>query len=263
MRRHELTEDEWVRLRPHLPARRAGARDHRTIIDGLLWLAKTGAPWRDLPERFGPWRSVATRFYRWTRAGFWDRLLAELRRLADTRGGIDWEVHMVDGTSVRAHRHAAGAKGGQHRQALGRSRGGFGSKLHLRCDRRGRPMAFVLTPGERNEKAALAELMSRGAVKRPGSGRPKLRPRTVVGDRGYSGRPTRAYLRRRGISPVIPQLKTERAPRLMDWGLYRERNVVERLVGKLKEYRRIAARYDKLAASYLAFVQLAAVKLWL
>jgi transposase len=146
---------------------------------------------------------------------------------------------------------------------LGRSRGGFGSKLHVRCDRRGRPMAFVLTPGERNEKAALPELMKRGAVKRPGRGRPKLRPKAVVGDRGYSGRPARDDLRRRGISPVIPQLGTEGTPRLMDWELYRERNVVERLVGKLKEYRRVATRYDKLAASYLAFVQLAAIRMWL
>jgi hypothetical protein len=123
-------------------------------------------------------------------------------------------------------------------------------------------MAFVLTPGERNEKAALPELMRQGSVKCPGPGRPKLRPKSVVGDR-YSGRPTRDYLRRRGISPVIPQLRTETTPRLMDWGLYRERNVVERLVGRLKEYRRIATRYDKLAASYLAFVQLAAIRMWL
>ena len=66
-----------------------------------------------MPECFGPWRTIATRFYRWTRAGLWDRLLAELRRIADTRGGIDWEVHQVDGTSVRAHRCAAGGKGGR------------------------------------------------------------------------------------------------------------------------------------------------------
>ena len=124
-------------------------------------------------------------------------------------------------------------------------------------------MAFVLTPGERNEKAALPELMRHGAVKRPGPGRPRLRPKMVVGDRGYSGRPTRDHLRRRGISPVIPQLRTEKTPRLMDWVLYQERNVVERLVGRLKEYRRIATRYDKLAAAYLAFVQLAAIRMWL
>ena len=124
-------------------------------------------------------------------------------------------------------------------------------------------MAFVLSAGERNERTALPDLTSRGGVKRKGRGRPKLRPRTVVGDRGYTGKPSRDYLRRRGISAVIPQLKTETRLRLMDWALYRERNMIERLVGRLKEYRRIATRYDKLASSYLAFVQLAAIRLWL
>ena len=86
------------------------------VLDALLWLARTGAPWRDLPERFGPWRSIATRFYRWTRSGLWVRILAALRRTADARGRIDWDVHMVDATSVRAHRHAAGARGGSMRR---------------------------------------------------------------------------------------------------------------------------------------------------
>ena len=124
-------------------------------------------------------------------------------------------------------------------------------------------MAFVLTPGHRHEQTAFRELMGTGAVKRPGRGRPRLRPRTVVGDKGYTGRPVRDHLRRHGIGAAIPQLRTERTPRLMDWDLYRERNVIERLVGRLKEYRRIATRYEKLAASYLAFVQLAAIRLWL
>jgi transposase len=124
-------------------------------------------------------------------------------------------------------------------------------------------MAFVLTAGERNERAALPELMARGAVRRGGRGRPRLRPRTLVGDRGYTGTPARDFLRRRGIAAVIPQLRTEKRPRLMNWDLYHERNAVERLVGRLKEYRRIATRYDKLATSYLAFVQLAAIRMWL
>ena len=124
-------------------------------------------------------------------------------------------------------------------------------------------MAFVLTAGERNERTAVPELMNQGAVKRKGPGRPKLRPRTVVGDRGYTGRPQRDYLRRHRISAVIPQLRTEKRLRLFDRVLYRERNVVERLVGRFKEYRRIATRYDKLASSYLAFVHLAAIRMWL
>ena len=115
MRRHELTDAEWQRLQPLLPPRARSGRppkEHRTIINALLWLAKTGAPWRDLPERFGPWRTVVTRFYRWTASGLWSRILGELHRDADARGQLDWEVHMVDGTSVRAHRCAAGGKGG-------------------------------------------------------------------------------------------------------------------------------------------------------
>jgi transposase len=115
MQRHGLSDGEWARLEPLLPPRSRTGRppkSHRLILDALLWLGRTGAPWRDPPERFGPWRSVATRFYRWTRSGLWERVLDELRRSADAKGGIDWGVHMVDGTSVRAHRCAAGGKGG-------------------------------------------------------------------------------------------------------------------------------------------------------
>lgn len=115
MIRHELTAHEWDRLASLLPPNARTGRppkDHRLILDALLWLDRTGAPWRDLPERFGRWRTVATRFYRWTRSGLWDRILAELRRIADAAGGIDWEVHMIDGTNIRAHRHASGAKRG-------------------------------------------------------------------------------------------------------------------------------------------------------
>ena len=115
MNRHVLTDREWGRLALLLPPRSRKGRppkDHRRIIDALLWLGRTGAPWRDLPERFGSWRTVATRFYRWTRSGLWKRILDELQRIADAKGGIDWDVHMVDGTSVRAHRCAAGGKGG-------------------------------------------------------------------------------------------------------------------------------------------------------
>jgi transposase len=116
MARHGLTDREWLRLAPLLPPRSRKGRppkDHRLILDALLWLGRTGAPWRDLPGSFGPWRTVATRFYRWTRSGLWERLLGELRRIADAAGGIDWEVHLVDGTSVRAHRCVAGGKGGR------------------------------------------------------------------------------------------------------------------------------------------------------
>lgn len=105
--------------------------------------------------------------------------------------------------------------------------------------------------------------MAAGAVTRSGPGRPRRRPQTLLADRGYTGRPVREHLRRRGITAIIPQLATETRQHLMDWRIYRERNVVERLVGRLKEHRHLATRYDKLASSYLAFVHLAAILMWI
>jgi transposase len=117
-RRHELTDAEWERLRPLLPPHRGGRarRDDRQVVNGILWKLATGAPWRDLPERYGPWQTVYTRFRRWTLGGVWDRLLAGVQRRADAAGRLDWTVHFVDGTVIRAHQHAAGAKGGTRRR---------------------------------------------------------------------------------------------------------------------------------------------------
>ncbi len=112
--RHELTDDQWMRLEPLLPPQKPKrgrpARDHRPMINAMLWIHATGAQWRDLPERYGPWQSVATRFYRWRAAGVWDRILAGLQQHGDAAGQLDWSAHYVDGTVIRAHQHAAGAR---------------------------------------------------------------------------------------------------------------------------------------------------------
>jgi transposase len=116
MNRGELTTIQWERLQPLLPPQKPKtgrpAHDHRTIINGILWMLRTGAPWRDLPERYGPWRTVASRFYRWQRAGIWSQLLAAVQAQADAAGQLNWDLHDIDGTMIRAHQHAAGAKKG-------------------------------------------------------------------------------------------------------------------------------------------------------
>jgi transposase len=119
MRRGDLTDKQWALLGPILPPHKPKTgrpnKDHRRIVNGLLWITRTGAPWRELPERFGPWRTVASRFYRWRKAGDWERVLRVLRWRADAAGKLDWTTHYVDSTTVRAHQHAAGAKGGIRR----------------------------------------------------------------------------------------------------------------------------------------------------
>jgi transposase len=170
MGRHELTDAQWRQLAPLLPPQkpRVGrpAHPHRHILNGILWILATGAPWRDLPEQYGSWHTVSSRFYRWQHAGIWQRILAALQQLADWHGRVDWSVHFVDSTTVRAHQHAAGAKGGQTGEALGRSRGGFSTKLHVRVDRRGAPLVMLVTAGQRHEQTAFTALMQQSTIMR-------------------------------------------------------------------------------------------------
>ena len=135
--------------------------------------------------------------------------------------------------------------------------------MHLRCEGAGKPITFVLTPGERHETTAFEHLMEQGAVKRAGRGRPKLRPKRLVGDKGYSSRKIRAYLRRRGIRITIPRKANEQRTGPFNRAIYRERNRVERLINRLKQWRRLATRYEKRAAYHQAMWVIAATLLWL
>jgi transposase len=267
MGRHDLSDAQWERLAPLLPPQkpRVGrpALAHRRILNGILWVLATGAPWRDLPECYGSWHTVSSRFYRWRRAGIWHGLLLALQRQADRAGALDWTIHFVDSTVVRAHQHAAGARGGQEGEALGRSRGGFSTKLHVRADRRGKPLVLLVTAGQRHDQTQFVPLMQAGAVRRVGRGRPRRRPGRVVGDKGYSSRAIRRYLRRHGIRGTIPHKANESRRGPFSRVLYRERNRVERLINRLKQRRRVATRYEKRAVNYLAMVTIAALLLWL
>ena len=144
-------------------------------------------------------------------------------------------------------------------QALGRSRGGWGTKVHLAVDGSGIPLAATVTAGQAHESKQVAAVLEK--VRLPnGKGRPTNRPRKLAGDKAYSYPAVRAYLRRRGITPVVPTRKNQRANPRFDKETYRKRNVVERCVGWLKENRQLATRHAKLAANYLATVKLAMIR---
>jgi transposase len=269
-----LTDVQWRRLEPHLPPEKPWTgrsnAPHRRILNGILWVLRTGAPWHDLPRGYGPVGTVSSRFYRWRACGVWDRILSALQAVADACGEVDWDLHFVDATIIRAHQHAAGARrdgaiGGEvpAREALGRSQGGFSTKLHLRAEGKGKPIVAVLTSGERHEQIALEALLDQGAIRRPGQGRPRLRPRRAAGDKGYSSPTVRRRLRQRHIRAVIPSKSNQRRQPHFDRVAYRRRNLVERLINRLKQFRRIATRYEKRAANYLAMVHIGMLLLWL
>ena len=124
-------------------------------------------------------------------------------------------------------------------------------------------MAFVLTPGQRHEASVFEELMTQGAVRPSGRGRPRIKSQRVCGDKGYSSRRIRAYLRQPGIRYTIPRKINERRTGPFNWALYRQRNLVERTINRLKQFRRIATRYEKKAENYLAMLQIGSLLLWL
>jgi transposase len=111
MGRGDTSDAQWKLIEPLLPRQKRGGKwnDHRLMFDGILWVLRTGAPWRDLPERYGKWQSVYHRFNRWKKDGTLDRILKALRIRLDKAGSIDWDLWCVDGSSVRASRSAAGA----------------------------------------------------------------------------------------------------------------------------------------------------------
>jgi transposase len=248
----ELTEIEWVLIAPLLPAERGRvgrpSHDNRRVLNGILWIMRSGARWIDVPERYGRWNSVYLRFRRWAQIGVFEALLETLAgALAEER------IQMIDSTIVRAHAQAAGAKKAEAAQALGRSRGGLSTKIHVRADAKGRPLAFALTGGEAHDLTGVDELLAAW----------DRLPRSMLADKGYDADRLREDLLISGVNPVIPFKSNRQEQWALDRTLYRERNWVERIIGRLKQFRRVATRYDKTACSFLACLQLAAIRIWL
>lgn len=218
------------------------------MIDGVRWRTRAGTPWRDVPERYGSWQSVYGLFRAWQRGGIWARIVESLQQLGDEAGLICWDVS-VDSTVVRAHQHAAGARRDPAGQveppgaepadhALGRSRGGWTTKLHLASGQGRKPLSTVIAAGHRGDSPQFVPVLQRIRVRRPGRGRPRTRPDRVLADKAYSSRANRAYLRRRGIRATIPIKRDQQANRLkrgsrggrpprFDPEVYRQRHAVE------------------------------------
>ncbi|MFF9085098.1 IS5 family transposase [Streptomyces sp. NPDC014991] len=182
-------------------------------------------------------------------------------------GGLAGRARLHDRQGSSAH----GRQRGLEERGLGRSRGGLTSRIHLACDGRGRPLAFTVTAGTRNDCTQAETVVDAIRVARPGPGRPRRRPERVVADKGYSARSFRAYLRRRGIKATIPERVDQLAGRVrrrerrcgFDKTVYRRRNVVERCFHRLKQWRGIDTRYDKQPSRYRAAIALASTLIWL
>ena len=218
----------------------------RTFIEAIWYVVRSGCQWRLLPRIYGFYRSIHRRFKRWCEKGIWEKLLEY------TAQDPDSEVSIIDGTIIRAHPCSAGyRKFSQTQEALGRSKGGFSTKIHAIVDALGNPLKFVLTPGQRNE-ITQAKALTENVVNS-----------TVVADKGYDSNAFIANLESNGCKVVIPPKRNRKVQRDYDKHLYKERHLIECFFGKIKHFRRIFCRFDKSAEVFMGFLNFVASLIWL
>ncbi|MEW9299495.1 MULTISPECIES: IS5 family transposase [Acetobacter] len=254
-----FTDETWAIWEPLIeevrPRGKTPPHDLRRTIAAIFWRHENGAKWRSIPAELGPWWRAAQLFIRWAKLGVWERLLA----LVQEQQGVAFGMTFLDGTNIRAHHKAAGApkKGASfeerdHREALGRSRGGYGTKVCVIADGHGKAFGFALAPGQAHElPLAPAMLDSLPAT-----------PLWVVADKGYASNAMRERIWDMGARPAIPAKRRDGPVACPKWA-YRCRHLVENLWARLKEWRAVATRYEKTATSFLAVIHIAAAADWI
>ncbi|WP_134495503.1 IS5 family transposase [Microvirga pakistanensis] len=201
------------------------------VLNGKIWVLRAGAPWRDLPERYGSRATCYNRFVRWRRAGVWDRLMDA------TSVTHDGSIQMIDSTSDCAHQHAATAKREGADHYLGRSHGGLMTKIHVVIDAQGLPIRLGLTSEQAHDvQIADTPLDPRG-------------PSTIVlAGKAYDVERIRELIQEQGATPNIPPNSSRCWKPCFSKRLYRERNLIGRFFSRLKQSRRVATRYHKFAS---------------
>ena len=248
MPRTMLTDEKWMKLSTIMleTGRIYKKPEHRMTMEGILYRMRVGCPWRDLPEDFGDWSAIFRRFNLWSKKGILMKLFKELVNEADT----EWEF--IDGSIVKAHQHSTGAAT-EDSEAIGKSRGGNTTKIHMAVDSYGLPIDFKISGGEVHDSkmaVGLIDILPKASY--------------IIADKGYDSEDIRDKARETGATPVIPRKKNSKTGNAdMDWCLYKYRHLVENIFARLKHYRAIATRYDKLQRNYTSMLALACSMVWL
>lgn len=244
-----LTNERWEKLLQIMrhTGRIYNKPEHRMTFEGILYRLRTGVPWRDLPPEFGDWNTVYRRFNLWSKKGLLEILFNELARLSD----YDWVF--ADGSIVKAHQHSTGAATSDT-ECIGKSRGGNSTKIHLVVDSGGLPIYFELSEGQKND-ITRAENLVNGLQE----------VNIFIADKGYDSKALRAYVESKGGESIIPKRNhgQDIDKGSFDWCLYKYRHLVENAFARVKHFRSISTRYDKLARNYASMVSLAFSLMWL
>ena len=217
----------------------------RLFLDAIYFMSKAGCAWRILPFHYGCYRAVHKRYTAWSKRGIWEKIFNG----AQVEPNLERE--MVDSTVARAHACAAGyQKNSQEEEALGRSKGGFSTKIHAKTDALGYPLKLLLTPGNRNDITQAENLLE-------GS-----KNNTIIADKGYDCDKFIEAIKAAGSVPVIPPRSNRKELRDYDKIIYKERHHIECFFGKMKHFRRLFSRYEKIAKSYLSFWHFVGTLIW-
>lgn len=248
MTRTLLTDKTWDMLQKSLLEIGCYFTDHlRDSVEGILWRIRTGSPWRDLPAELGSWNAIYRLYNRWVHSGVVDILLEAIE------GKIDYRTAYIDGSYVSAHQHATGCRKGTD-AAIGISRGGRTTKIHAVCDRKGKPVAIEITAGNVSDITHATTMVDDLASVFD----------EIIGDKGYDSDDFRVEIFKLGSMPVIPTKSnsTRKNPGFHKTK-YRNRHRIENMFARLKHFRGIATRYDKLKKMYEGTVKIGLLAIWL
>ena len=251
----EITQEQYQLIADAFPKQRGNVKvSNLQALNAILHILEQGCKWRALPERFGNWHTVYMRFSRWSHNGVLRRVFQQLQQ----EQIIELEVLGLDSTSVKVHPDGTGALKKRGPQAIGRSRGGMTTKIHMVAADARTAIIYAISAGQDHDGPHGRKLLKRlGPAKKKAEGEQlKL---FLVADRAYEGNETRQLAVALGYTPVIPPKTNRRHPWEYNRPIYKRRNEVERLFRRLKGYRRVFVRYDKLDVIFLAFITLALI----
>jgi transposase len=248
MQEEYITNEAWIKMlkffENHSRVHVCCPKKLKLFVEAVYWVARGGTAWRMLPKNYGNWNSVFRRFREWVKKEIWKDLMNFCIK------DPDLEYVMIDSTIVRAHACAAGF-GNQREQGLGRSKGGFSSKIHVKVDALGNPLKFVVTPGQESDFCQANNMLENTSEA------------YVLCDRGYDSDDFRKKIKSQKCIPVIPGKRNRIKKIDYDKHIYKERSLVECFFSKMKYFRRVFCRFDKSVDSFIAFLSFVGAIFWL
>ncbi|MCH7910409.1 MAG: IS5 family transposase [Candidatus Hydrogenedentes bacterium] len=246
----KITDAQFRRIEAYFPRQRGNVSiSNIQVLNAILYVAEHGCKWRGLPSRFGNWHTIYTRMNRWAKAGVLDRVFTVLQEQQIIR--IKIEAMSIDSTIVKVHPDGTGAPKKNGPQSIGKSRGGWTTKIHMVAADARTAITFSLSPGQAHDGPEGRKLLR--------TLEPVESHVCMIMDRAYEGDETRQLVLELGFTPVVPPKQTRVSPWEYDKIMYRRRNEIERLFRRLKGYRRIFSRFDKLDVMFTAFIHFALI----